>query len=180
MKFLPAIFLLLLVSNLNGQQKKFLPIKNNSNLVAPVFPLTLAEIFESPLGVTSITIFADELKNVSLYDFSKLEDLELVQVKFTIAPDSSDAARKVFIDSINVLMKNMSAFSKCPKLKKVVFCIGEQIYLKHAQTDADDAYKGNVRQKLFDANVANAWIAFGKDVSVQLPGVKLYGLSWGW
>ncbi len=180
MKFLLATFLFCCSLSINAQQKEFLPVNSNSKLEAPVFSSTLAEIFEIPSITKSITIDVAELKNVGLYDFTQLESLELVQVKFTLAPDSSDAARKVFIDSVNVLLKSMNAFAKCPKLKKVVFCIGEQIYLKHTQTDEADAYENSKRKKLFEANVKGAWNAFGNDVAKLLPGVKLYAFIWGW
>jgi hypothetical protein len=178
MKIIPAALFLLLFTGLHAQQKNFLPV--DKHLKAPVFPSTLAEIFESPEIHSSITIFADELMNVASYDFSKLEALELVQIKFTLCPDSSDAKRKIFIDSINTCMKNLAAFKKCPKLKKMVFCIGEQVYLTHAQTDVENAYEDKKRQELFDKNVEGAWKAFGQDVAKQLPNIKLYAFTWGW
>lgn len=177
MRIFPALLFLFLCTNLGAQQKGFLSAKN---MQVAVFSYTLAELFESPDVHTNTTLYADDLAHAGLYDFSKLENLETVQIKFTLAPDSSDAARKKFRDSINVCMKNLAAFKKCPKLKKIVFCIGEQVYLTHAQTDVENAYEDKKRQELFDANVKGAWDAFGKDVNKLLPGVKLYAYTWGW
>lgn len=177
MKISSVLLFLFLFTGLHAQQKKFLSAEN---LLVGTFPYTLAELFESPEAHTNITLYMEDLVDVGLYDFSKLTNLELLQLKFTLSPDSSDAVRKIFIDSVNTCMKNLSAFKKCPKLKKIVFCIGEQVYLTHAQTDVENAYDDKKRQELFDANLAGAWKAFGKDVNRLLPGVKLYAYTWGW
>jgi hypothetical protein len=175
------IFLLLLTSaKLYSQQNNFLePPANSHYFSAPVFGQTFHEIFEYP-ECTSATIYAEELDSVSFYDFSKLKKLELLSIRFTLSPDSSDEFRKIFRDSIQILMKNLSAFSKCPKLKRIVFSIGEQAYLTHAESDVPNAYDDDVRGKLFEKNVTNAWISFGKDVHAILPRVKLYAYTWGW
>ncbi|MDQ3111611.1 MAG: hypothetical protein M3R17_17115 [Bacteroidota bacterium] len=179
MKFFTA-FLLLCSLTINAQQDKFLKIpSNNDDFRAPVFCSSFEEIFKDTTA-SSICIFADELKNAQRFDFSKLTELELIEIKFTMTPDTTDAAKKVFIDSINTLMKNMKYFAKCPKLKKVAFCIGEQIYLKKEDTNSNEDNSQRARRWQFDQNVKNAWTAFGKDVSMMLPKVKLYAFTWGW
>lgn len=179
MRIIPALLFLFLFTGLQAQQKGFLDV-DRYNLRAPAFGASFAEIFESPESYDAITIYAEELVNANAYDFSKLKRVELIMIRFTLCPDSSDAVRKLFIDSINTCMKNIAAFRQCPKLKKIVFAIGEQVYLTHAQTDVEDAYEDKKRQELFDANVSGAWEAFGKDVNALLPKVKLFAYTWGW
>jgi hypothetical protein len=178
MKFLTAFFLFCFSLTIHAQQGKFLEVSANNNFRVPIFPSSFEEIFKDS-AATSISIYAEELANAQYYDFSKLTSLELVEVRFTMRPDTTNAAKKIFIDSINSLMKNMKYFAKCPKLKNVVFCIGEQVYLTKEECDNED-YNERTRRWQFDQNVKNAWAAFGKDVHVVLPGVKLYAYSWGW
>jgi hypothetical protein len=179
MKFLTAFFLFFSLTT-NAQQDNFLKIPSHgNNLNGPAFSSFLEEIFKDSTSPTAICIDVEELAKAPLYDFSKLTEVELVEIKFTLSPSSSDSTKKVFIDSINVLMKNMKYFAKCPKLKKVVFCIGEQVYLTKEES-VNEEYDERIRKWQFEQNQKNAWLAFGKDVSVLLPGVKLYAFSWGW
>jgi hypothetical protein len=178
MKFLTAFFLFCFSLTANAQQDKFLKVPKDNDFRVPFFCSSFEEIFKDST-TTSISIYAEELANAPKFDFSKLAELELVEVKFTISPSSSNAIKKAFIDSVNLLMKNMKYFAKCPKLKNVVFCIGEQIYLTNEES-ANEDYSQRARRWQFDQNVKNAWIAFGKDVHAMLPGVKLYAYSWGW
>lgn len=180
--FICFLFPLLLVSS--SPQKGFLDI-GRKKFSAPVFSQTYHELFsDSLLGfTTAITLDAAELAQDSTYDFSKLESLETVVIQYTINPDSSDEMKQAFIARTNGYFSHLHAFAKCPKLKTVIFKIGEQIYLTEKEkqkilqeeNDYEKQYK-----KMAKLNTEKAWAAFGSSAQEQLPGVELYAVTWGW
>jgi hypothetical protein len=184
MKLIFSISLFFLSISLFAQQKEFLHVpQKDKSFRAPVFASSFAEIFKQPETWKSITIFVEDLATAPAYDFSKLTNLELVQVQFSFSPDSSDAAKKKYTDKVNLLMKNMVSFAKCPKLKHVIFAIGEQIYLTKAQCEPvgnEEKHYSKLYKRTSAANKVQAWEAFGKDVNVLLPGVKLYAYTRSW
>ncbi len=177
MKFLPVFLLFFFSLTANAQQDRFLELPKEG-IESKLFSSTFAEIFIDPGHWTSLTIDAEELVNAPNFDFSTLTNVETIEIKFTISPTSSEAVKQEFRDSINVLMKNVSAFSKCPKLDKILFCIGEQIYFDNGPK-VKDGYSGLFGFRA-NENIIGAWRTFGKNISVELPNVKLYAYNWGW
>jgi hypothetical protein len=187
MKKIPIICLLFISAKfLSAQQTAFLRLPTNDSTL---FESTLAGSFEtyfsySPESWKSITILIDELKKDTAYDFSKLKNLETVYIVFTLDPKSTDAQKKKYIRELNETSKHLASFSKCPKLKNIVFGIGEQIFLSQKEIKErkkkqgqDDALLNSMMQ---NQNLENGWKKFGKNIPEILPRVKFYAFNYNW
>ena len=181
--FISAI-LIFVPAFLPAQQTAFKAVNEDDDMRFPFFNSSFSEIFDQPSAWKAITIHAEELRNAGGHDFSTLENLEDVHIQFTMDPDESDSAKTAFTDSIAAWMKNMEHFAKCPKLKRVIFQVGERIYLNKIEC----AFRNKKEKRKYEAyykrtsalNLAAAWNSFGKDVHASLPGVELYAYTWGW
>lgn len=158
--FICLLLPLLLVSS--SPQKGFLDI-GRKKFSAPVFSQSYHELFsDSLLGYTkAITLNAEELAHDSAYDFSVMESLETVVIQYTINPDSSDEMKQAFIARTNSYFSHLHVFAKCPKLKTVIFKIGEQIYLTEKEKQKIMQEESDYEQqyeKMAKLNTEKAWL----------------------
>jgi|ERR1051326_2790283 hypothetical protein len=182
MKYPLLFFLFTLPFTVSGQDH-FLKVSQDS------FPegwgANLHREFKTPDSCSSLTFFTSEIDSISNYDLSLLRNLEWLVVKFSFDPAAGDTTRIPFVTKTHDAIMNLAAFSKCPKLKAIVFTIGEQIYLSDAEKkamglDGDKEYPEKVYKKMTDKNLENAWRNFGSELHQKLPNVTLYAYDWGW
>lgn len=184
MRLLFSLLLVAIFNVLPAQQKSFLDI-GHKKIVVPVFVQTFEDVFADSTHPTSITIGAEELDKSKTdgHDFSKLDELEAVLIQFAYCPDSSDAAKKMYIGQLNGYFKNIGVFARCPKLKTIVFKVGEQIYITKAESERIAVTTKDYEkqwEKMASLNIEHAWTTFGTTASRALPGMKLYAVTWGW
>ncbi|CAN5760141.1 hypothetical protein BH11BAC7_BH11BAC7_35000 [soil metagenome] len=142
----------------------------------------LHRVFESP-GQSCIRIDFATLDSTEFYDFSKLENLESVTILAGMLADATDPERTVFADQVKIAMSKMSGFSKCPKLKRVIFILGNHVFLNEAACEAKEdekLYDEKYDRRLGDENIEAAWKLFGESVQKKLPGIELYAVGEYW
>lgn len=141
-------------------------------------------IFATRSDDDNVGIEVEELEKVSSYDFSKLTNLETMNIYPRLSLDSSDAAKKVYTDKVRLLMENSSSFSKCPKLKRIIFVIAEQLYLPALECAPKNWWEEKrgprLVTRLSHENQRAAWKSFGEVVQGKLPGIKLYSVTERW
>ena len=181
--FLSAIFFIS-VGILSAQQKSFLYYdEGDPQFFIGYSAYSLAELFQDPGKYESLSISPEDLDKDSSYDYSKLINLQVIEISFSFDPESSDAAKKVFRDKTKKQLEKLALFSKCPHLKRIAFKIGEQIYMDSEQCKPRGIEKKDYSlqyKRMSRENLEGAWENFGKDLLNEMPGVKLYADTWGW
>ncbi|HEY6161805.1 MAG TPA: hypothetical protein VI112_11290 [Bacteroidia bacterium] len=165
-------------------QSGFINITDNDTFPES-FGTEMREAFREPASFKYLTVFAEYLDSAGRYDLSLLKNLEVLVVKFSFDPSSGDTARIPFVKKTHDEMMMIQAFRNCPKLRAIVFSIGEQIYLsdpekKELGLNGDKEYSESVYKKRVKENLQNAWKDFGDTLQQKLPGIKLYAYDWGW
>ncbi|MGL4597861.1 MAG: hypothetical protein ACRCYO_10040 [Bacteroidia bacterium] len=174
-KSLISFFLLLFVAVPTwSQQTNFLPINEIDTVAVPPVPQSLTVIFKHPERAKAITLFADDLDSLPLFDCAQLTNLRTIHIQFAYPPDSSYAEREDFFYYIADMMKFLNRFASCPQLKRIVFGVGEHLYLtKEEQIPTEVDYR-------YEINLDRAWKSFGKQANTDLPNIRLYAYNWVW
>jgi hypothetical protein len=173
-KLITAFVFLLISIAASAQQTGFLPVAEIDTVAVPPVPQSLTVIFKHPERATAITLFADDLDSLLLFDCAQLTNLRTIHIQFAYSPDSSYAEREDFFYYIADMMKFLNRFASCPQLKRLVFGVGEHLYLT-----ADEQKPTEVDYR-YEINLERAWKSFGKQANVDLPGIRLYAYNWVW
>jgi hypothetical protein len=182
-------FLLLLICSFTGNnpQKNFIEITNgkpkggiewiNESYVS------LENVFKYYTEDTSVSIEIADLQDVECYDFSKLKNVETLNLVLPFDPYVPDSVKKKNLKMAQQLIPGLVAFSKCPALKRIIFVlmdigfVTESDYpdlLLHSDF-LDPHYK-----HLWHMQMKIAWDSFGYTIPAMLPGVKLYAYDGDW
>ncbi len=182
MKRSAFLFLCILFTGLiQAQQQSFRPISEVDSILYAMSSATFAKVFESPAAWVSISLRPEELDNLAPYDCSKLTALQTVYVEYTCDPDWSWRKRKQFISKTQQRLKKLALFASCPKLERIIFHIGELIYLNpRAQKKARKLKASGQTYPEYDLNIQRAWENYGATLSKALPKVNLYAYNWDW
>lgn len=104
------------------------------------------------------------------------ENLECLNIKFNLDPESSDAEKAEFIKKIKIVLSDFEIMFKSPKLTQVVFTIGEQVFLTKEEVEKS----GGKYKKMASLNLKNAWTSIGSDVQTVNPMLRISAENWNW
>lgn len=170
MKNFLILFSLLVAFSLPAQQEKFIDyIQADSSMVSEYHPQKLSEIFVAPQTHRSIAISFKELNSASQYDFSKLANLTVARIILAFPADTTQALKDKFIAEVDSTIRKSNCFLKCPKLKGIIFEIGEDLYVPERFYKRHNSDRYSDFSKLYDKNQECAWEAFGRDLSKVFP-----------
>jgi hypothetical protein len=82
-----------------------------------------------------------------------------------------------------LLMPGISAFSKCPRLKRVIFVLMDVGFVLESDYPYLATHSDFVNphyERLWHMQMKIAWDSFGYTVPGMLPGVKLYAYDGDW
>lgn len=142
----------------------------------------LDELFKNP-GKNRCYIDPEVLDSADKYDFSKLLNLESVTILLATDPYAPDSEKKAYVQKVKEELGKSSCFSKCPKLKQVIFIVCNHIYLSNAQCRSriwEMRYGKRYWKRTVHSNLQAAWDSFGNMVQENLPGIKLYATTVDW
>lgn len=145
--------------------------------------VSLENIFKYYTEDTLLSIEITDLQDVECYDFSKLKNVETLNLVLPFDPYVPDSVKKKNIEMTQLLIPGLSAFSKCPRLKRVIFILMDISFVLESDYPdlithsdfVDPHYK-----HLWRMQMKVAWDSFGYTVPVMLPGVKLYAFDGDW
>jgi hypothetical protein len=182
------IFLLLIIcKQYSAQQTAFLRFSLDDTTIGYTETLMSFKYYfaNKPENLTSMGILIEELNAVSLYDFSKLTNLQTLTIQFAFNTEGSDSEKKKYISELNQTIKQLSAFTKCPKLKNIVFSVGNEIFLtrkksKKIKRQLATAQNYVLENKLIDENLKEGWTQFGTNVQTMFPKWKIFACNVNW
>lgn len=143
---------------------------------------TLDDVFSDP-SETYYMIGPEAFDSAVTYDFSKLVNVETICMPVGILSDEPDSERVAFVNKVKRSTSRLSCFSKCPKLKRIVFVIGIGTFTTEKQSEPlENEEKWGTRhtQRQCALELQLGWEAFGRKVHQELPGIKLYGGAEYW
>jgi hypothetical protein len=145
--------------------------------------VSLENVFKYYAEDTSISIEIADLQDVECYDFSKLKNVETLNLVLPFDPYVPDSVKKENIKMTQLLIPGLAAFSKCPKLKRVIFILMDVGFI--LESDYPNLTKHNDfvsphYKRLWRMQLKVAWDSFGYTVPAMLPGVKLYAVDGDW
>ncbi|MEM9982487.1 MAG: hypothetical protein AAF734_08325 [Bacteroidota bacterium] len=124
--------------------------------------------FERPNEIGKIEIDVADLAQVIDYDLAKLTALEVLEIKMTEDPEAEDNWKAAVIEEAKKNMQHLAAFKKAPKLKWVIFAVGEQLFFKANE------------QATPGGNLQRAYSTLGKQAESLLPNVTITAYHWEW
>jgi hypothetical protein len=125
--------------------------------------------------------FPELFKNIDdLKTPPEFKNVECLFIQFSFSPESSDSAKAEFIKKLKTNITAFNFLFKSPKLKRIHFSVGEQIFLTSAETKNYYDIPLKQQEKLIKKNLENAWNAFGKDIQALNPKIELSAENWGW
>jgi hypothetical protein len=178
--FLVCCLLILCASFIDERpQRHFYEIKYNKpksgvGWVNEMYPVGLENIFTGYVNDTLITISLDDLQDAECYDFSKLKNMETLNIMVVFDPYVHDSIKEANLKTARFFIPRMSVFSKCPNLKRIVFVLMDTGFV--TEKDCPNCKYDRCWKKQKDIT----WNAFGKDVQEMLPGIPLYVWDGDW
>jgi hypothetical protein len=167
---LPALSILLSVGICDAQFKT-----GTKNMCPTVFVNDMDELIQNSSAI-GFNIFPTDFIPSNHHPIPEFKNLECLYFEFSYSPDSSEAGKKRFIVQLKNRLDYFGFLFKSKELKSVYFHISEQIFM----SDSEVRRAGSSWKKNADINLRNAWMAFGNELRVKYPHLKLYAENWNW